>query len=142
LFETIFLPKNIISGSSPHQRKSRSQSWAWNIAVLMSFISLVYLPARGTFIFKEQFDGYLELLSLRPSGKFYKLLVTLFGSACNIVGGLLVCLGKFSVNLFIRIPVSFYTEVLCNIPLVVFLYYIYYSLGGFIQMPSLIVAVA
>ena len=126
--------------SSSSQKKS--QTWAWNLAILMSFLFLVYLPAKEVFFAKEQSGGYVELFSLLPSGIFYTLLVTLLGSASAIVVGLLVGLGKLSDNPFIRIPVSFYIEVLRGIPLLVLLFYIYYALGEFIHMPALAAAVA
>jgi polar amino acid transport system permease protein len=124
------------------QTQDNSQSWAWNLAVLMNFIFLVYLPAKETFINKEQSGSYIELLSLLPSGIFYTLLVTLLGSLSAIIAGLLVGLGKLSRNPFIRIPVSFYIEILRGIPLLVLLFYIYYALGEFIHMPALVAAVA
>ena len=128
--------------SIPSPSQNKSQTWAWNLAVLMSFIFLVYLPAKEALIAKEQSGGYVELLSLLPSGIFYTLLVTLLGSASAIVVGLLVGLGKLSENPFIRVPVSFYIEVLRGIPLLVLLFYIYYALGEFVHMPALAAAVA
>ena len=119
-----------------------SQSWAWNIAVLMSFILLIYLPAHETLIAKEQSSNYLELFLLLPSGVFYTLLVTLLGSASAIIVGFLVGLGKISNNSFIRVSVCLYTEVLRGVPLLVLLFYIYYALGEFIHMPALVAAVA
>ena len=122
--------------------KIKTQSWAWNLAVLMSFVFLVYLPAQEAFASKEQSGGYMELLSLLPYGVFYTLLVTLLGSVSAIIIGLLVGLGKLSDNPLIRVPVSFYTEVLRGVPLLVLLFYIYYALGEFIHMPALVAAVA
>ena len=118
------------------------QPWGWNLAVLMSFILLVYLPAKETFLYKEDTGGYIELLSLLPSGIFYTLLVTFLGSISAIVVGLLVGLAKLSKNPYIRIPVSLYIEILRGIPLLVLLFYIYYALGEFIHMPALVAAVA
>ncbi len=126
--------------SSPTQ--NNTQSWAWNLAVLMSFVCLVYLPAKEAFTTQEQSGGYLQLLTLLPSGIFYTLWVTLLGSASAIVVGLLVGLGKLSENPYIRVPLSFYVEVLRGIPLLVLLFYIYYALGEFIHMPALVAAVA
>ena len=119
-----------------------TQNWAWNIAVLISFILLIYLPAHETLIAKEQSSNYLELFLLLPSGVFYTLLVTLLGSASAIIVGFLVGLGKISNNSFIRVSVSLYTEVLRGVPLLVLLFYIYYALGEFIHMPALVAAVA
>ena len=108
----------------------------------MSFVLLFYLPAHEILITKEKSGGYSELFLLLPSGVFYTLLVTLLGSASAIVVGFLVGLGKLSNNPFIRVPVSFYTEVLRGVPLLVLLFYIYYALGEFIHMPALVAAVA
>ena len=119
-----------------------NKNWAWNIAVLMSFVLLFYLPAHEILITKEKLGGYSELFLLLPSGVFYTLLVTLLGSASAIVVGFLVGLGKLSNNPFIRVPVSFYTEILRGVPLLVLLFYIYYALGEFIHMPALVAAVA
>ena len=119
-----------------------NKNWAWNIAVLMSFVLLFYLPAHEILITKEKSGGYYELFLLLPSGVFYTLLVTLLGSASAIVVGFLVGLGKLSNNPFIRVPVSFYTEVLRGVPLLVLLFYIYYALGEFINMPALVAAIA
>jgi polar amino acid transport system permease protein len=119
-----------------------TQNWAWNIAVLISFVFLFYLPAHETFIIKEQSSGYVELFLLLPAGIFNTLLVTLLGSLSAIVVGLLVGLGKLSNNPCIRVPVSLYTEVLRGVPLLVLLFYIYYALGEFMHMPALVAAVA
>jgi polar amino acid transport system permease protein len=119
-----------------------TQNWAWNIAVLMSFAFLFYLPAHETLITKEQSGSYAELFLLLPSGVFYTLLVTLLGSTSAIIVGFLVGLGKLSTNRFIYVLVSLYTEVLRGIPLLVLLFYIYYALGEFIHMPALVAAVA
>jgi polar amino acid transport system permease protein len=128
--------------SIPPPTPKNTQPWAWNLAVLMSFFFLVYLPANEVFTAKEQSGGYTELLLLLPSGIFYTLLVTLLGSISAILVGLLVGLGKLSDNPFIRVPISFYIEILRGIPLLVLLFYIYYALGEFIHMPALVAAVA
>ena len=120
----------------------KTQNWAWNLAVVMSFTLLVYLPSKEVFTVKSQSGGYMELLTLLPSGVFYTLLVTILGSTGAIVVGLLVGLGKLSSNPLIRVPVTFYTEIIRGIPLLVLLFYIYYALGEFIHIPALVAAVA
>lgn len=122
--------------------KMNTQTWAWNIAVLLGFVFLIYLPSKEAFFSNETSGGYLELLTLLPAGIFYTLLVTLLGSSAAILIGLLVGLGKLSKNPFIRLPVSFYTEILRGVPLLVLLFYIYYALGEFVHMPALVAAVA
>ena len=126
----------------PKSEKINSQSWAWNIAVLVSILFLIYLPSKEVFSINLRPGGYLELLSLLPSGIFYTLMVTFLGSCSAILVGLLVGLGKLSKNPFIRFSVSLYTEILRGVPLLVLLFYIYYALGQFVHMPALVAAVA
>ncbi len=121
--------------------KINSQKWAWNIAVFASIFFLIYLPAKEAFSTSEHSGGYLELISLLPAGIFYTLLVTFLGSSAAILVGLLVGLGKLSKNPTIRLSVSIYTEILRGVPLLVLLFYIYYALGEFVQMPALVAAV-
>ena len=126
----------------PKSEKINSQAWAWNIAVLVSILFLIYLPSKEVFSINLRPGGYLELLSLLPSGIFYTLMVTFLGSCSAILVGLLVGLGKLSKNPFIRFSVSLYTEILRGVPLLVLLFYIYYALGQFVHMPALVAAVA
>ena len=124
-----------------NSKKVNTHSGAWNIAVLISVVFLIYLPSKEALSTSEQSGGYLELVSLLPAGIFYTLLVTFLGSAAAILVGVLVGLGKLSKNPAIRIPVSFYTEILRGVPLLVLLFYIYYALGEFIHIPALMAAV-
>ena len=114
---------------------------AWNIAVVASFILLVYLPANDFFLIKEGPQDYLDLLALLPLGIGYTLLVTLLGSASAIAVGLLVGLGKMSGNKVVQVTASLYTEILRGVPLLVLLFYIYYALGEFLHIPALMAAV-
>ena len=125
-----------------NSKNINSQTWAWNIAVLASILFLVYLPSKEALSTSNQSGGYLELLSLLPAGIYYTLLVTFLGSSAAIFVGLLVALGKLSKSPVIRLTVSFYTEILRGVPLLVLLFYIYYALGEFIHMPALVAAVA
>ena len=108
-----------------NSKKINTNSGAWNIAVLISVVFLIYLPSKEALSTSEQSGGYLELLPLLPAGIFYTLLVTFLGSAAAILVGVFVGLGKLSKNPAIRLPVSFYTEILRGVPLLVLLFYIY-----------------
>ena len=121
--------------------KINSQAWAWNIAVLLSILFLIYLPSKEIFSTTLEAGGYIELLYLLPSGIFYTLVVTFLGSCSAILVGLFVGLGKLSKNPIIRLPVSLYIEILRGVPLLVLLFYIYYALGEFVHMPALVAAV-
>lgn len=114
---------------------------AWNIAVAVSIVFLIYLPAGDMFTAKENEGNYLDLLKLLPAGIGYTLLVTAFGGAAAIFTGLIVGLGKLSQNRFILGAASLYTEVLRGIPLLVLLFYIYYALGEIFHIPALAAAI-
>lgn len=115
--------------------------WAWNIVVLASFALLIVLPAGDLLLQKKEAGGYLGLLKLLPIGIGYTLGVTLAGSAAAILVGLAAGLGKLSRRRWVRLTASIYTETLRGIPLLVLLFYIYYALGEFLQIPKLVAAV-
>ncbi len=114
---------------------------AWNMVIVISFFLLIYLPAKDSFISKEEASGYLGLLKILPVGIGYTLGVTLSGSFCAILIGIVVGLGKMSSRKGIRFSASLYTEILRGVPLLVLLFYIYYALGELIQIPKLVAAV-
>ena len=117
------------------------QKLAWNTAVVLSFVFLVYLPADDLLTAKEMERNYLDLLKLLPAGIGYTLLVTAFGSVAAILTGLIVGLGKLSENRYVLGAVSLYTEVLRGVPLLVLLFYIYYALGEVFHIPALTAAI-
>lgn len=114
---------------------------AWNLLLIVSFILLVYLPMKDSFLIKKGAGDYLTLLKLLPTGIWYTLLITVLGSAAAIVVGLIVGLGKLSPRRGINLAASIYTEALRGIPLLVLLFYIYYALGEFFYIPELAAAV-
>lgn len=121
--------------------KRTSAHLAWNIAVVGSFVLLVYLPANDLFFVEAGPRDYLDLLPLLPVGIGYTLMVTLLGSVSAITVGFLVALGKMSRIKPMQVTASFYTEILRGVPLLVLLFYIYYALGEFLHIPALAAAV-
>jgi len=119
-----------------------SARWAWNLLVGLSMLLLVFLPARDA-LFQKTGDGdYLTLFTLLPTGIAYTLGITLMSSAAAIGVGWVVGLGMLSSRAWVRLGVSLYTETLRGIPLLVLLFYIYYALGEFLNIPALAAAVA
>jgi len=118
-----------------------SRHWAWNLAVIGSFIFLVYLPAKDMFLPAGEPKNYLTLLPLLPKGIFYTLAVTFLGSVSAILMGLMVAFGKLSRIRGMQTAASFYTEILRGIPLLVLLFYVYYALGQYLHIPAFSVAV-
>jgi polar amino acid transport system permease protein len=122
--------------------KKTSAHVGWNIAVVGSFILLVYLPTKDFFLVKQGgVRDYFDLLNLLPVGIGYTLMITLLGSVSAIAVGFLVALGKMSRIKPVQVVASLYTEILRGVPLLVLLFYIYYALGEFFHIPALAAAV-
>jgi polar amino acid transport system permease protein len=117
------------------------QYWAWNIVVLGSFVLLVYLPAGEIFQGDGATKNYLALLPLLPKGIGITLAVTVCGSVSAILMGLLVAFGKLSRLRWVQVVSSIYTEILRGVPLLVLLFYIYYALGQYLDIPAFAAAV-
>ncbi len=126
---------------SSKKTTSTHSSIAWNILILVSFFLLIYLPAKESFLLKDESAGYLGLLKVLPIGIGYTLGVTLSGSFFAILIGIFVGLGKMSSRKEVRFSASLYTEVLRGMPLLVLLFYLYYALGELIQIPKLMAAI-
>ncbi len=90
---------------------------------------------------REVPGSYLGLLQLLPVGVLYTLGVTAAGSLAAILVGLVVAFGKLSERAGFRLAASLYTETMRGIPLLVFLFYIYYALGEVFNVPKLVAAV-
>ena len=114
---------------------------AWNLAVVLSFFFLIYLPAEDVLMQRPAAGGYLGLLELLPIGIAYTLGVTVAGSLAAMLVGLVVAFGKISGRRPLELAASLYTEALRGIPLLVFLFYIYYALGEIFQVPKLLAAI-
>ncbi|QPJ64805.1 MAG: amino acid ABC transporter permease [Candidatus Nitrohelix vancouverensis] len=130
----------ILTENQNNKRSNATGHWAWNLAVGFSIFFLIYLPAKDVWQ-GESGGDYYTLATLLPAGVYYTLAVTFLGSACAILVGLLVALGKMSKRPLVQTLASFYTEILRGVPLLVLLFYIYYALGEFLKIPALFSAV-
>ena len=114
-----------------------AQNKAWNILLFVSLFFLIALPLRDYYSEPGSPAYFWKLAQMLPSGIAYTALVTFCGSITAIVIGLMVGLGKLSKNQAILTSASLYTEALRGIPLLVLLFYVYYALGEFVQIPAL-----
>ncbi|CAI2717085.1 amino acid ABC transporter permease [Nitrospina watsonii] len=126
---------------SARQQSGAVSKLAWNLVVAASFILLIYLPAEDALMGRAVPGSYLGLMQLLPIGIAYTLGVTLAGSLAAILVGLIVSFGKLSGKRPLQLAASLYTEALRGIPLLVFLFYIYYALGEVFQVPKLLAAI-
>ncbi len=86
-------------------------------------------------------EPYLRLFKFLPDGILVTFEVTFASIALSIVIGLFTGLGRISRNRYINLTASTYVEVIRGIPLLVQLFYLYYALGRFVQIPDLLAAV-
>lgn len=114
---------------------------AWNLVVAVSIFFLIYLPAEDAFRQRPVPGSYLGLVELLPAGIACTLGVTVAGSLAAMLVGLIVAFGKISGKRPLELAASLYTEALRGIPLLVFLFYIYYALGEIFQVPKLLAAI-
>ena len=103
---------------------------AWRAAFFGS-ITLVI----GLVIFKP--DPYLEIIKFVPDGIMVTFEVTVMAIMLALVIGLFTGLGRIAKNPLINGIASLYVEVIRGIPLLAQLFYIYFALGRFIQMPPM-----
>ena len=107
---------------------------AWWIAIVFTVVLLIALP-----LIKP--DPYLTILRFIPDGILITFQVTISSILLALVIGLLTGLGRISRNKYINLVASFYVEVVRGIPLLVQLFYIYFALGRFVQVPDIVAAI-
>ncbi len=125
----------------PTEKDRPVSTLAWNAAIVLSFAILIYLPAQENYQSQGASSDYWKLVQLLPTGIAYTLGITLLGSLSAIAVGMIVGLAKLSPVRAIRFTAGFYTEIMRGIPLLVFLFYIYYALGEFLHIPALAAAI-
>lgn len=108
---------------------------AWRISFFGAIAVLILLPVISP-------DPYLEIYGFIPDGILTTFKVTLISICLSLIIGLIVGLGRISrVNIINRVA-TVYVEVIRGIPLLVQLFYIYFALGSFFQLSSIVSAVA
>jgi polar amino acid transport system permease protein len=86
-------------------------------------------------------DPYLDILLFVPDGVLVTFEVTMLSIVLSLIVGLITGLGRLSGNAFLNLTASTYVEVVRGIPLLVQLFYIYYALGTFTQIPPFTAAI-
>ncbi|MBN1499424.1 MAG: amino acid ABC transporter permease [Spirochaetes bacterium] len=107
---------------------------AWRISFFGALLILL-----GLIVFSP--EPYFEIIKFIPDGLFNTFLVTISSIFFAMIIGLFTGLGRISRNPLINGIANIYVEVIRGIPLLVQLFYIYYALGKFIQVPSIIAAI-
>ncbi len=107
---------------------------AWTISLCIAFGTILYLCFTRP-------DPYYTILTFLPDGILVTFQVTIFSILVTIPIGLLTGLGRLSKNKTINLVASTYVEIIRGIPLLVQLFFIYYALGEFVQLPDVASAV-
>ncbi len=103
---------------------------AWRVA----FFGSILITA-GLVVFKP--NPYLEIIKFVPDGILVTFEVTVMSIMLALVIGLFTGLGRIAKNPLINGIASLYVEVIRGIPLLAQLFYIYFALGRFIQLPPM-----
>ena len=124
----------ITDGALIPDRGERSAFSAWNISFFGAITLLVLLPVISP-------DPFWKILKFLPDGIFRTFQVTILSIIFAFVIGLFAGLGRISRNKLINRIATIYVEVIRGIPLLAQLFFIYYALGKFVQLPRLASAV-
>ncbi|MFW5743394.1 MAG: amino acid ABC transporter permease [Spirochaetota bacterium] len=127
-------PVGVSDGALIPDKADKSVFSAWRIAFFGALIMLVTLPLLSP-------DPYWSILKFVPDGILRTFQVTVMSIVFALVIGLFTGLGRISRVTIINRIATIYVEVIRGIPLLVQLFYIYFALGQFIQVPRLAAAV-
>jgi len=107
---------------------------AWMISLVGAITAILYLLIAHP-------EPYQRLLVYLGDGIVITFKVTIASILCACCIGLITGLGRGSKNRVINLIASTYVEIIRGIPLLVQLFYIYYALGRFLNVPDLTAAV-
>ena len=114
--------------------KDKSVVTAWSISLIFAISSIIYLCVTKP-------EPYLDILKFLPDGILVTFEVTVSAILLTIPIGLATGMGRLSENKIINLIASTYVEIIRGIPLLVQLFFIYYAIGEFVQLPDLAAAV-
>lgn len=124
----------ITDGASIPDPKDTRLITAWSLSLMGAVLLLGSLC-----VFKP--EPYLDIVSLLPEGIWVTFQVTVYSICITIPLGCLVGLGRLSRIRVLNLIASTYVEVIRGIPLLVQLFYIFYGLSMYLQVPATLAAV-
>nr|WP_027368020.1 amino acid ABC transporter permease [Desulfocurvibacter africanus] len=107
---------------------------AWTLSFVGALAAILYL------VYSRP-DPYWRILKFLPDGILVTFQVTTASIFFALLLGLLTGLGRVSGNRIVNVVASTYVEVVRGIPLLVQLFYVYYALGRYLQVPDMVAAV-
>lgn len=124
----------ITDGASIPDPKDTRIITAWSLSLFGAIFLLVFLCV----VYPEP---YLDIIRLLPAGIWVTFQVTVYSICITIPLGCLVGLGRLSRVRAVNLLASTYVEVIRGIPLLVQLFYIFYGLSMYLQVPATMAAV-
>ncbi len=124
----------ITDGASIPDAKDTRLLTAWSLSLLGAVSLLVFLCVCYP-------TPYLDIVKLLPEGVWVTFQVTLYSISITIPLGCLVGLGRLARCRPINLLASTYVEIIRGIPLLVQLFYIFYGLSMYLQVPATLAAV-
>lgn len=121
-------------GAAIPSKKDKGLFNAWFVSLIFALSALA-----GLLLWKP--DPYLDIIKFLPDGILVTFEVTVSSIFLAMIIGLFTGLGRLSSNWFVNLIASTYVEVVRGIPLLVQLFYIYYAVAKFIQVPAMVAAI-
>lgn len=124
----------VTDGASIPDPKDKRLVTAWSLSLFGAVGLLVFLCVRWP-------DPYLHIVKLLPEGIWVTFQVTVYSICITIPLGCMVGLGRLSRFRPVNLLASTYVEVIRGIPLLVQLFYIFFGLSMYLQVPATLAAV-
>jgi polar amino acid transport system permease protein len=124
----------VTDGAAIPDKSDKGLFTAWRISLFGALSIIVVLC-----LVKP--DPYVDILKFVPDGVLVTFQVTILSIVLSLIVGLITGLGRISKNPILNLTASTYVEVVRGIPLLVQLFYIYYALGSFTQVPPFTAAI-
>jgi polar amino acid transport system permease protein len=125
----------VSDGALIPEKNDKSLFSAWRISFFGAAAALILLP-----VLKP--DPFFSILKfIFPDGLIVTFEVTVCAIFFAVMLGLLTGLARISRFRIINTVATVYVEIVRGIPLIVQLFYIYYALAKFIQVPDIVAAV-
>jgi len=124
----------ITDGALIPEKDTNAVFSAWRISFFGALALIILLPIVTP-------DPYRKILEFLPDGILRTFEVTIFSIIFAFFIGLITGLGRISRIRIINRIATVYVEVIRGIPLLVQIFYIYYALGRFLQIPDIASAV-
>lgn len=125
-------------GAAIPSKSDRGLFSAWLISFFLAIavlLGLLFYPNA------ETAGKYRDILAFLKDGIYVTFQVTFSSILLAIVIGFFTGLGRLSKIWIVNILASTYVEIVRGIPLLVQLFYLYYALGKFIQVPDKMAAI-